>query len=36
MFGDTPLPDWRTWALLVLVIVIGVTGLLAYETLAFK
>jgi hypothetical protein len=36
MFGDTPLSGWRTWAVLVLVIVIGVIGLLAYETLTFK
>jgi hypothetical protein len=36
MFGDTPLPGWRTWAVLVLVIVIGVIGFLAYETLTYK
>ena len=36
MFGDTPLPGWRTWAVLVFVIMIGVIGLLAYETLTFR
>jgi hypothetical protein len=36
MVGDTPLPGWRTWAVLVFVIMIGVIGLLAYETLTFR
>jgi len=36
MFGDTPLPGWRTWAVLVFVKMIGVIGLLAYETLTFR
>jgi hypothetical protein len=36
MFGDLPTSGWRYWAVWALVILMGVVGLLFYETLRFK